>query len=161
MSWWILALISFVLMEPLTYGAHRWLMHGPGRRLHRSHHRESSGGWEANDLFPLGFAAVVVLGLAVGFNVDGFAGLVPVGVGITTYGAAYALVHDVYTHGRLRGFGRRRVAGLDHLAEAHRLHHRFGGEPYGMLVPIVPASLRARAARTDQARSGSRPSHVP
>jgi beta-carotene 3-hydroxylase len=41
---------------------------------------------------------------------------------------------------------------LDRLADAHALHHRFGGEPYGMLVPIVPASVRARAEAADERR---------
>ena len=45
------SLTVFVLMEPATYAVHRWLMHGPGRGLHRSHHRLAAGRLEANDLF--------------------------------------------------------------------------------------------------------------
>jgi hypothetical protein len=41
---------------------------------------------------------------------------------------------------------RRDGRGWARLAAAHRLHHRYGGEPYGMLFPVVPASLRAQAA---------------
>ena len=40
---------------------------------------------------------------------------------------------------------------LDRLAAAHELHHRFGGAPYGMLVPIVPA---ARAGPGVSRRAG-------
>jgi beta-carotene 3-hydroxylase len=58
----------------------------------------------------------------------------------------YAAVHDGYIHGRLAVLARRPGRGRARLAEAHRLHHRYGGEPYGMLLPVVPASLRARAA---------------
>lgn len=134
-------------MEPVTALTHRFIMHGVGLRLHRSHHRPDAHGWEANDLYPVMFAAVVMLGLAIGFNVAGFGALVPMCVGVTMYGAAYALVHDVYIHGRLPVFGGRRVAGFERLAAAHRQHHRRGGAPYGMLVPVV--------AR------GSRPFHVP
>lgn len=144
----LIGLAAFVAMEPVTYAAHRWVMHGIGDRLHRSHHRPPAGRVEANDWFPVLFAAVVLVGLAVGFNVPGWGALVPVGVGVTAYGAVYALVHDVYIHGRLPLFGDRRYALLDRLAEAHRIHHLFNGEPYGMLVPVVPADLRARAART-------------
>lgn len=157
MSAVVVAVAAFVAMEPLTYAAHRWLMHGVGRRLHRSHHRRwqraGDGFLEANDAFPAMFASVTIVALVVGFNVDGLGVLVPVCVGVTLYGAAYALVHDVYVHRRvslpLRG------ALLDRLAEAHALHHRYGGEPYGMLVPVVPRSLRARAAQTQ------RPSDTP
>lgn len=148
----LVVILAFVAMEPVTYAVHRWVMHGPGRALHGSHHRRRAGRFEANDLYPLAFAAVVGAGLGVGFNVDGWGLLVPIGVGVTAYGAVYAAVHDGHIHGRLALLARRRGRGWARLAEAHRLHHRFGGEPYGMLFPVVPASLRARAAT---------PSHEP
>lgn len=149
-----IVVVAFVVMEPVTYLAHRYVMHGLGRRLHRSHHRrwlaraDGEPFFEANDAFPAMFAAVVMVAMAVGFNVDGLTVLLPVTVGVTLYGVAYALVHDGYIHQRLPVRGRHPV--LDRLAEAHALHHRFGGEPYGMLVPIVPASVRARAAAADE-----------
>ena len=150
----LVVVAAFVVMEPVTYLAHRYVMHGLGRRLHRSHHRrwparaEGEPFFEANDAFPAAFAGVVVVGMAAGFNVDGFGVLLPVSVGVTLYGVAYALVHDGYIHRRIPVRGRHPV--LDRLAEAHALHHRFGGEPYGMLVPIVPASVRARAETADE-----------
>jgi beta-carotene 3-hydroxylase len=146
----LVATIAFVIMEPVTYAAHRWVMHGIGERLHRSHHRPGSRGWEANDVYPIMFAAVVVMGMALGFNVKGLGDLVAVGIGVTVYGLAYALVHDVYIHGRLRGWRPPRNRMGDHFAQAHRVHHLYNGEPYGMLVPMVPAALRARAANTDR-----------
>ena len=151
-----IAVMGFVLMEPLTALTHRYVMHGVGLALHRSHHRrvrpgESPQRWEANDAYPLMFAAVVMLGFAAGFNVAGMGALVPLGVGITAYGAAYALVHDVYIHQRIPLFGDRRVPGFERLAAAHRVHHDRNGAPYGMLVPVLARS----------SRSGSRPSHVP
>jgi beta-carotene 3-hydroxylase len=144
----LLAAVAFVVMEPVTYAVHRWVMHGLGERLHRSHHQPPKGRWEANDAFPVLFASVVLVALALGFNVGGLGALVPIGVGITLYGLAYALVHDVYIHGRLPLFRGRRFALLDRLADAHRIHHLYNGEPYGMLLPVVPAELRERAART-------------
>ncbi len=153
MTWLAIVVVAFVVMEPVTYAAHRFVMHGLGRRLHRSHHRR----WparaaddpflEANDVFPVVFAAVTILAITAGLNVDGLAALVPVSVGVTAYGLAYALVHDVYVHQRIPWRASHPV--LDRLAAAHELHHRFGGEPYGMLVPIVPASVRRRAAEAD------------
>ncbi len=142
-----LAVAAFAAMEPLTAAVHRFVMHGIGFRLHRSHHRHATGGWEANDAFPVIFAAVVCIALWVGFHDPARADLVPLGVGVTAYGIAYALVHDVYIHRRLRWFGDLHAGVLDALADAHALHHRFGGAPYGMLVPIVPAAVRARASR--------------
>jgi len=155
----LLATAGFVAMEPVTYAVHRWVMHGVGTRFHRSHHRrwptrrEGEPWWEGNDVFPLAFAAITVLAITAGLNVDRLGVLVPVAAGITAYGAAYAAVHDVYVHRRLPV--RWSSAALDRLADAHELHHRFGGEPYGMLVPVVPTSVRRRAAARDHRRAAA------
>ncbi len=134
--------LAFVVMEPVTALTHRFVMHGIGLRLHRSHHRRTHRRVEANDAFPVMFAAVVCIGLWLGFNAPSLSDLVPIGIGVTLYGAAYAIVHDVYIHGRLRVFGDRHIAVLDRLADAHATHHRSNGAPYGMLLPIVPRSAR-------------------
>ena len=153
----VVAVVAFAAMEPITAATHRFVMHGLGMALHRSHHRQLHRGWEANDAYPLMFAAVVCVGLWVGFHAPRLADVVPIGVGITAYGAAYALVHDVYIHRRLRWFGERRPAAFERLAAAHELHHRFGGAPYGMLVPIVPAAVRARASAAERVAAVPRP----
>ena len=146
----LIAVLAFVAMEPVTAATHRWVMHGVGEYLHRSHHRQRAARFEMNDWYPVMFAALVNLALFAGFNWDGFGALVPAGIGVTVYGALYALVHDVYIHGRLGWFRHRRVAAFDRLAEAHRIHHLYNAAPYGMLVPVVPPELRERAGRTDR-----------
>ena len=160
----VVALAAFVVMEPVTYAAHRWLMHGPAERLHRSHHRHVARGVvpraEANDVFPVAFAAVVGALLVLGYRVAGYGALVPACVGVTAYGAAYLLVHDVAIHRRWIP-ARRRAAtprAAARLAEAHLRHHLRGGEPYGMLWWRLGAGAPRGAA--GQA-SGSRPSHAP
>lgn len=125
-------------------------MHGIGEFIHRSHHRPRLSRWETNDWYPVAFAAIVNVGFFAGFNWAGFEALVPVGIGITAYGACYALVHDVYIHHRVTWFATRRVALFDRLADAHRIHHLYSAAPYGMLVPVVPQTLRKRAAATDK-----------
>ena len=149
----VLAAVAFAAMEPITAATHRFVMHGIGGRLHRSHHRRRGGPFEANDAFPVMFAGVVCVGLWLGFNEPGWGDLVPIGLGVTAYGAAYALVHDVYIHRRLRWFGEHRIAVLDRLAAAHARHHREGGAPYGMLVPIMARPAR-RADRGLRLESG-------
>ncbi len=149
----LVAIAAFLLMEPFTYAAHRWIMHGMGERFHRSHHVNAARivptKWEANDVFPLVFAAMVMGALTLGFNATGFTVLVPMCIGVTVYGAAYFAVHDLYIHRRIRLLGNRHIAVLERLADAHRMHHATNGEPYGMLMPIV------------RQPKGSRPSHVP
>jgi len=104
LSWIVIAVLAFVVMEPVTAATHRWIMHGIGEFLHRSHHQQRSTRWEANDWYPVIFAAVVNVALFAGFNLDGLGALIPAAVGVTLYGAMYALVHDVYIHGRLGWF---------------------------------------------------------
>ena len=149
-SFILIAVAAFVVMEPITAATHRWIMHGIGEFLHRSHHQQRDTRWEANDWYPVMFAGLVNLALFAGFNWEGFGSLVPAAIGVTAYGAAYALVHDVYIHGRLGWFRNRRIDVFDRLAAAHRIHHLYNAAPYGMLLPVVPAELRDRAGRTDR-----------
>lgn len=150
-----LAVVGFVLMEPVTWAAHRFVMHGRGWVLHRSHHApRTDRRLEANDAYPVIFGSVVGGAMAVGFNVDGWSWLVPLAVGVTAYGAVYALVHDGYIHRRFPMLRGRRT--LDALARAHAVHHRTGGEPYGMLAPFVPrADRRPAATEASQVSAGT------
>ncbi len=156
----IVAVVAFIVMEPATYAAHRWVMHGAGWVLHRSHHRARRPGKapaiqpsraaqvEANDWFPVIFAAATIAAMALASAQPRVHLLLPVGVGVTAYGAAYAAVHDLYIHGRFVRLPI--IRPLERLRDAHALHHRYGGEPYGMLCPIVPRELRARPLASSQ-----------
>ncbi|MBW3580400.1 MAG: sterol desaturase family protein [Actinobacteria bacterium] len=166
----LLVVGSFLGMEVLVYLSHRFLMHGPGMPVHKSHHqRRAEPGFELNDVYPLIGSTVAMAGFGLGLNVGGLAPLVPIAIGLTLYGAAYFFVHDIYIHRRLRWFDAE-LGVCERLKAAHRVHHLWGGEPYGMLFPVVPASLRERAAAVDYdpfpparraVASGSRPSQVP
>lgn len=136
---------AFVAMEAVSYLTHRFVMHGVGMVWHRSHHVPTGRRFERNDLFPLCFSAVGVGVFALATMGPAGSPLFAVGVGITAYGAVYLLVHEVYIHER-PPVRLPRVAYLEWLREAHRVHHRFGGEPYGMLLPVVSRELRSRAA---------------
>jgi beta-carotene 3-hydroxylase len=149
----VLVVVSFTAMELVSYATHRWVMHGPGMAWHRSHHLPAKGRVERNDLFPLCFSAV---GVAL-FALASFGSMRPlfwVAVGVTSYGVLYLTVHDVCIHRRLpvRVPPSRYVTWVH---DAHRVHHHTGGEPYGMLVPLVSktAGATARAASTRSARS--------
>jgi len=142
----LFAVAAFVGMEGFTYLAHRFVMHGIGWALHRSHHVSAGERFEANDVFPCIGAAVAMVGFAIGFNVP-VPSLVAVGLGVTAYGFAYMFVHDVYIHGRVTHL--REMAPLERLRRAHALHHLYGGEPYGMLLPILPRRLRPMSRTVD------------
>jgi beta-carotene 3-hydroxylase len=142
----LIAVTALVLMEPATALTHRLVMHGFAMGWHRSHHDLPRNVLEANDLFPVVFAGVTIMLLAVGVYVPGAPGvLIPIAIGITAYGAAYLLVHDVVIHRRL-GFLPLPGRLLRPWRDAHNVHHMFAQAPYGFLAPIVPARLRRRAA---------------
>ena len=155
----LLALAAFAGMEAVSYAAHRWVMHGVAMVWHRSHHLPRVGRFERNDLFPLCFSTVGVALFALATMGPRVPALLWVGVGVTAYGALYMLVHDVFVHERLP-LRLPRLRYLEWLARSHRLHHRFGGEPYGMLLPVVPRSLRERAARSDARAASTRDARI-
>ena len=134
---------ALVAMEGVSYLTHRFVMHGFGIGLHRSHHDTGEGGFELNDLYPLMFSSVAIAAFSVG-TFGSVRPLVAVGIGITLYGVSYLFVHEIYIHRRL-ALVKGRYTLLEWLKSSHRIHHLYGGEPYGMLLPLVPADLRRRA----------------
>jgi beta-carotene 3-hydroxylase len=138
-----LVVVAFVAMEGVSYLTHRLAMHGFGWGWHRSHHAPPAGTFERNDLFPVCFSALGFALFLVATIVPALAPLFWVGVGVTAYGACYLFVHEVYIHQRA-AVRLPRARYLTWLRDSHRYHHRFGGEPYGMLLPFVSGSLRAR-----------------
>lgn len=144
---WALVAVAFVLMEGGSYLAHRFVMHRFGRPLHDSHHQVSDGIFELNDLYPVMFSGLTIMAMAAGAWLPSLRPILVVGTGVTAYGMAYLFVHDVYIHRRIPFFTAR-IGWMERLREAHRIHHLYGGEPYGMLFPVVPRELAERAALT-------------
>ena len=97
----LVGLAAAVTMEPIAALLHRLIMHGRGWGWHRDHHAPRRGRFEANDLFPVVFAAITITVMAVGASIDALRPLLWIGAGVSSYGAAYLLVHDVAIHGRI------------------------------------------------------------
>jgi len=136
---------AFVLMEAVSYTMHRFVMHGAGWRVHADHHTSTAAGFQRNDLYPASFSLLAVALFIVGVVMPGQSRFTAAGVGMTCYGLAYAYVHELCIHERLpthHAAGRYR----QWLRQMHRIHHLYGGEPYGMLLPLVPRDLRHRAS---------------
>ena len=71
MSWvfgLFLFLVTVAAMEGVAYAAHRWVMHGPGWFLHKSHHRPRQGWFELNDLYGFIFAVPSIALIYVGMQ---------------------------------------------------------------------------------------------
>jgi beta-carotene 3-hydroxylase len=91
--------------------------------------------------------------MAVGAS-TGLSWLVAAGAGVSAYGLAYLVVHDVCVHGRL-SHGKRLVIGrwLRWVASSHDVHHRTGAAPYGFLFPVMLGSRST--AQTWRGRLGA------
>ena len=137
----VFVVIVFVLMEGATWLIHKYVMHGFLWVIHRDHHDHSNEGpLERNDLFFLIFSipAIILLyyGLQHDYSLHFYAGL-----GITFYGVAYFLVHDIIIHQRSKLFTRTRNRYLLSLRRAHKQHHKHvskeDGECFGFLwIPL-------------------------
>lgn len=140
------ALATVVAMEGVAYLAHRYLMHGPLWVLHRSHHVPHDGRFEWNDLFAVGFAVPAIL--LIHWGVQDGSWRLPVGLGMTAYGALYALFHDVVVHRRIPVRGVPQWPYLRRIIKAHLVHHRTHGKhgavSYGFLY--APRAIVEAAA---------------
>jgi beta-carotene 3-hydroxylase len=140
----LLFVLTFVGMEGLAWWMHRYLMHGPLWVLHESHHRPRQSRFERNDLFGVLFAVPSIVLIYLGTH--GHALLLPVGVGMTAYGLAYFVFHDVVVHRRVRHSFVPKEGYLRHIVRAHLVHHRTltrdGAVSFGFLY--APRSLPVR-----------------
>ena len=133
----LMVVIAFSGMETVAWFTHKYIMHKYLWRLHKDHHKkESSGFFEHNDFFFLIFAlpgiACLFWGVIYHFNFLFWCGL-----GISLYGMAYFLVHDVFIHQRFKVFRNTDNSYLRAIRRAHKMHHKHlgkeNGECFGML----------------------------
>jgi beta-carotene 3-hydroxylase len=137
----LIALATFVMMEGLTWIIHKYVMHGFLWVLHKDHHDHSNkGNLERNDYFFLIFAVPAVILMYYG-SLSGFNYLFYLGVGITMYGIAYFIVHDIFIHQRIKLLANSQNPYLLAIRRAHKQHHKHTckeeGECFGFLwVPV-------------------------
>lgn len=146
----ILVFVTFLAMELFSYVVHRFLYHGWAWCIHKSHHSPRKGVFEWNDIFPTTFAALTIA-LATYAVADPIGlELLAVAVGTTAYGIMYFVIHDLYIHRRVKHFSLR-IGFLRKVKQAHALHHRYGGEPYGLLFFLDPQ--RAATENVDETKA--------
>lgn len=151
----LLFLAAVLGMEVVAYAAHRWVMHGAGWFLHRSHHAPRTGWFEANDLYAVIFAVPSFVMLLGGVQLGWWQGWAWIGAGIAGYGAIYFGFHDVIVHRRLAHRYLPRSSYMKRIIQAHRLHHvvetREGNVSFGFLYAPKPEQLKAELARRGHA----------
>lgn len=137
----LIVIITFIMMEGVAWFTHKYIMHGLLWSLHHDHHKkETTSFFEKNDFFFLIFAIPGMLGLLLG-SLNGFNTLFWIGLGITLYGFAYFLIHDVFIHQRFKWLRNTDTVYFRAIRRAHKMHHKHidkeDGECFGMLwVPL-------------------------
>lgn len=134
----LIFILVFFSMEAVAWFAHKYIMHGFLWHLHEDHHRRDDGSFfEKNDYFFIIFAVPGIALLALGIY-GGMAWALASGLGITVYGFAYFLVHDVFIHRRFKVLQKSKSRYLTGIRKAHKVHHKKltkeGGECFGMLL---------------------------
>jgi len=151
----LLMIATFAFMEGVAWFTHKYIMHGFLWNLHKSHHSERHGAFELNDFFGVFFAIIAIIFIKIGFEELNY--FFWIGLGITAYGLAYFIFHDVIVHRRIKI---KFIASSDYLKKiirAHKIHHKTttkeNGEAFGFLYI-------ARKYRQAQAKAQSRKSQI-
>lgn len=132
-----ITLITFLIMECVTWLTHKFVMHGFMWYFHSDHHLPKyPETFERNDIFFVIFAAPSIILFYYGVD-SGLNYLFFIGLGIFLYGLAYFLIHDVLIHQRFKWFKKTNNKYLKGLRKAHKTHHKHldkeHGECFGML----------------------------
>ncbi|XLS30352.1 sterol desaturase family protein [Flavobacteriaceae bacterium M23B6Z8] len=140
-SWILIFLITFVIMEGMAWFTHKYVMHGFLWSLHKDHHKKDHDSWfEKNDAFFLFYAVISMSFIMIADNTSFWYGF-PIGFGIIAYGATYFMVHDIFIHQRFKFLRNANNWYAKGIRRAHKIHHKHlgkkDGECFGMLyVPL-------------------------
>jgi len=129
-------------MEFIAWFTHKYVMHGLLWSWHEDHHKPhqlKTGFWEKNDRFFLVFAIPSMICYILGtLYYHLYQWLLYIGIGISIYGVAYFLVHDVYIHRRFSWFKHIDNTYSKAILRAHGAHHlkqtKENCESFGMLL---------------------------
>lgn len=114
-------LAGFAIMEFSGWFIHKYIMHGPLWRIHKTHHEPSKNLFELNDLFSLLFGSIAIALIFLG--VENLDYRFWMGIGISLYGVLYFIIHDVLVHRRAKWFERPKNSFLLGIFKAHQAHH--------------------------------------
>lgn len=138
------------VMEVVAIYGHKYVMHGFGWGLHKSHHTVRHGLFEANDWYGVMGAAVAISLFWLGVQEEWGSLFVWLGLGVTGYGAIYFGFHDIIVHRRIETGYVPRSAYMKRIVQAHRLHHvvesKEGTVSFGFIYAPPIAELKRQLA---------------
>ena len=128
--------VTFWFMEFMAWFTHKYVMHGLLWYLHKDHHQVEPGFFEKNDSFFLIFAIPSAYCYVTGLMYHDFR--IYIGIGISLYGFAYFIIHEIIIHQRFKLWSRIDNRYVKAIRRAHKIHHKYlgkeDGENFGMLI---------------------------
>lgn len=127
-----IVVITFCFMEFMAWFSHKYIMHSFLWILHKDHHhRKHDGPLEFNDFFFLMFATPAILLSYYGYNDGAYDFRFWIGIGISLYGFAYTLAHEIFIHQRIKIFRQTDNIYFRAMRKAHKIHHKHLGKEEG------------------------------
>jgi beta-carotene 3-hydroxylase len=132
----LVVFLTFWFMEFMAWFTHKFIMHGLLWYLHKDHHQVEPGFFEKNDSFFLIFAVPSAYCYVTGLMYNDFR--LYIGIGISLYGLAYFIIHEIIIHQRFKLWSRLDNRYIKAIRRAHKIHHKYlgkeHGENFGMLI---------------------------
>ena len=136
----MIILLSIISMEIIAIFTHKYIMHGPGWFLHKSHHinyLNNENKYELNDIYFIFFSSPSIICIMYGFYNTNYI-ILTIGIGILIYGLIYIFLHDLMVHQRLgikikiqnSYFKKIKKAHLKH----HSIKHKNGATNFGFIT---------------------------
>ena len=129
--------LSIAAMEAIAIISHKYIMHGPGWFLHKSHHIKHKNNFESNDYYFLFFSTPsiisIVLGLLYSNNI-----ILSIGICVLCYGLIYIFLHDIRVHKRFGLSININISYFRKIKKSHLKHHsiktKHGASNFGFIT---------------------------
>jgi beta-carotene 3-hydroxylase len=149
-----IVVLVFFGMEWVAWFAHKYIMHGFGWSWHEDHHNHHKGFFEKNDYYALVFSVVAMFTIIFGDINFKYWYLKYIGLGISSYGVAYFVFHDLIVHRRLKFKFVAKSAYMKRIMNAHYVHHKVhtkeGAEAFGFLFAPKKYDIRTSQTKKQQ-----------
>lgn len=133
----LIVFVTFAFMEWVAWFTHKYIMHGFMWRWHKSHHVPHEESLEKNDLFAVVFSLLSISLFIAGTFWDKSGVILSIASGITMYGAAYFIFHDIIVHRRIKINFVAKSEYMKRIIRAHKIHHKVlsknGATTFGFL----------------------------
>ena len=133
----VIVVSTFLFMEFIAWGVHKYIMHGFLWTLHKDHHVVNHNNFfQKNDYFFLIFAIPSIILIVIGY--EDLSTSFFIGLGIALYGLAYFLIHEIIIHRRIPPPKKTKSKYIKAIRKAHKVHHKnlgkYDGVNFGMLI---------------------------